>query len=43
VIYEGTSEVHQLMQAGYALDYREDGPLRMEMPAYDADYWQAEA
>jgi alkylation response protein AidB-like acyl-CoA dehydrogenase len=43
VIYEGTSEVHQLMQAGYALGYREDGPLRMEMPAYDADYWQAEA
>lgn len=43
VIYEGTSEVHQLMQAGYALGYREDGKLRMELPAYDADYWQAEA
>ncbi len=43
VIYEGTSEVHQLMQAGYALGYREDGDLRMELPAYDADYWQAEA
>ena len=24
VIYEGTSEIHQLMQAGYALGYRED-------------------
>ena len=43
VIYEGTSEVHQLMQAGYALGYREDGDLRMELPAYDAEYWQAEA
>ncbi len=43
VIYEGTSEVHQLMQAGYALGYREDGKLRKELPAYDADFWQAEA
>ncbi|KAA3644827.1 MAG: butyryl-CoA dehydrogenase [Chloroflexi bacterium] len=43
VIYEGTSEVHQLMQAGYALGYREDGELRKELPAYDAEYWQAEA
>ncbi len=43
VIYEGTSEVHQLMQAGYALGYREDGELRKELPAYDADFWQAEA
>lgn len=42
VIYEGTSEVHQLMQAGYALGYREDAPLRKEMPAYDLEYWQAE-
>jgi len=40
VIYEGTSEVHQLMQAGYALGYREDGPLRCELPAYDPDFWQ---
>jgi glutaryl-CoA dehydrogenase (non-decarboxylating) len=42
VIYEGTSEIHQLMQAGYALGYREDAPLRKEMPAYEADLWQAE-
>ncbi|MEP7293090.1 MAG: acyl-CoA dehydrogenase family protein, partial [Chloroflexota bacterium] len=28
VIYEGTSEIHQLMQADYALGYREDHPLR---------------
>ena len=43
VIYEGTSEIHQLMQAGYALGYRDDGELRCELPAYDPDFWQAEA
>jgi alkylation response protein AidB-like acyl-CoA dehydrogenase len=43
VIYEGTSEIHQLMQADYALGIREDRPLRCELPAYDADYWQAES
>ncbi len=41
VIYEGTSEIHQLMQAGYALGYREDAPLRCELPAYDPDVWQS--
>jgi alkylation response protein AidB-like acyl-CoA dehydrogenase len=40
VIYEGTSEIHQLMQAGYALGYRVDGPLRCELPAYDPKVWQ---
>lgn len=40
VIYEGTSEIHQLMQAGYALGYRQDTPLRCELPAYDSDAWQ---
>ncbi len=39
VIYEGTSEIHQLMQAGYALGYREDAVLRCELPAYNATYW----
>ena len=39
VIYEGTSEIHQLMQAGYALGYREDAPLRCELPAYDEEGW----
>jgi alkylation response protein AidB-like acyl-CoA dehydrogenase len=43
VIYEGTSEIHQLMQAGYALGYREDKALRCELPAYDPDFWQEEA
>lgn len=42
VIYEGTSEIHQLMQAGYALGYRQDRPLRCELPAYDPVVWQSE-
>lgn len=42
-IYEGTSQIHQLMQAGYALGYREDRPLRCELPPYDAAEWQREA
>ncbi len=42
VIYEGTSEIHQLVQAGYALGLRKDGPLRCELPAYDEEYWQEE-
>jgi alkylation response protein AidB-like acyl-CoA dehydrogenase len=42
VIYEGTSEIHQLIQAGYALGYRQDAPLRCELPAYDAEKWQQE-
>jgi alkylation response protein AidB-like acyl-CoA dehydrogenase len=41
VIYEGTSEIHQLMQAEYAFGFRHDRPLRCELPAYDAEYWQA--
>ena len=40
VIYEGTSEIHQLMQAGYALGYRMDTSLRCELPAYDVEKWQ---
>ncbi len=42
IIYEGTSEIHQLMQAGYALGYRADGELRCELPAYDPKAWQEE-
>jgi len=42
VIYEGTSEIHQLLQAGYALGYRQDPPLRCELPPYDARTWGAE-
>ncbi len=40
IIYEGTSEIHQLMQAGYALGYRQDGELRCELPKYDPMAWQ---
>lgn len=40
IIYEGTSEIHQLIQAGYALEYRDDPPLRCELPAFDAEAWQ---
>ncbi|MFH1085887.1 MAG: acyl-CoA dehydrogenase family protein [Chloroflexota bacterium] len=42
VIYEGSREIHQIMQAQYALGYREDRPLRCELPAYDRDAWEAE-
>ncbi|XWX04516.1 acyl-CoA dehydrogenase family protein [Aggregatilineales bacterium SYSU G02658] len=42
VIYEGTSEIHQLMQADYELGYRADKPLRCEMPAYDVEFFQGE-
>lgn len=41
-IYEGTSQIHQLMQASYLLGERKDRPIRAEMPAYDADAWLAE-
>jgi glutaryl-CoA dehydrogenase (non-decarboxylating) len=34
VIYEGTREIHKLMQADYLLGYRTDRPARCELPAY---------
>jgi glutaryl-CoA dehydrogenase (non-decarboxylating) len=40
VIYEGSSEVQTLIQAGYALGERTDKPLRCELPAYDEEVWQ---
>jgi glutaryl-CoA dehydrogenase (non-decarboxylating) len=36
VIYEGTREIHTLMQADYVLGYRSDRPTRCQLPAYDA-------
>ncbi len=42
IIYEGTSQIHQLIQAGYALGWRKDKPLRKELPPYDPDLWMAE-
>lgn len=43
VIYEGTSQIHQLLQASYALGGREDKVMRCELPAYDPELWQAES
>lgn len=40
MIYEGSSEIQTLIQAGYALGERADKPLRCELPAYDETYWQ---
>ena len=34
VIYEGTREIHKLMQADYVLGYRVDRPTRCELPAH---------
>jgi alkylation response protein AidB-like acyl-CoA dehydrogenase len=39
MIYEGSSEIQTLIQAGYALGLREDSALRCELPAYDPQYW----
>jgi len=37
VIYEGTREIHTLMQADYVLGYRQDKGLRCELPPYARD------
>ena len=39
LIYEGSSEIQSLIQAGYALGERVDKPLRCETPAYDEAFW----
>jgi glutaryl-CoA dehydrogenase (non-decarboxylating) len=36
VIYEGTREIHKLMQADYVLGYRQDKPTRCELPPHSA-------
>ncbi|PYR90881.1 MAG: butyryl-CoA dehydrogenase [Acidobacteria bacterium] len=36
VIYEGTREIHKVMQADYVLGYRQDKPTRCELPAHKA-------
>ena len=43
VIYEGTREVHTLMQADYVLGFRQDKPTRCELPAYGAGRAQVSA
>jgi hypothetical protein len=40
MIYEGSSEIQTLIQAGYALGSRMDKPLRCELPSFDAAAWQ---
>ena len=42
MIYEGSNEIQTLIQAQYALQNRRDKALRCEMPAYNAEAWQAE-
>lgn len=42
VIYEGTSQIHTLMQAAYALGSRKTKPMRCELPAYNQEAWEAE-
>jgi alkylation response protein AidB-like acyl-CoA dehydrogenase len=37
VIYEGTSQIHTLMQADYLLGYRTDKDLRMPQPAWEGE------
>lgn len=34
VIYEGTREIHTLMQADYVLGYRQDKPISKKLPAW---------
>jgi len=36
VIYEGTREIHKIMQADYVLDIRQDKATRCELPRYKA-------
>ncbi|MFD1360758.1 acyl-CoA dehydrogenase family protein [Lentibacillus salinarum] len=38
VIYEGTREIHTIMQAEYALSYRQDKPLNKMLPAWDGNH-----
>lgn len=40
IIYEGTRELQELLQADFALGNRENRPLRKELPAYDAAEWE---
>ncbi len=37
IIYEGTREVHTILQGEYALGYREDRPVKASLPPYRPD------
>jgi glutaryl-CoA dehydrogenase (non-decarboxylating) len=40
IIYEGTRELQELLQADFAFGFRENRPLRKELPAYSAEEWE---
>ncbi len=37
IIYEGTREIHTILQGEYALGYREDRPVKKSLPPYQPD------
>src|SRR5690606_38169863 len=37
--YEGTREIHQIMQGEYALGYRSDKPFRRNLPQWPFAEW----
>jgi len=37
IIYEGTREIHTVLQGEYALGYREDRPVKKSLPPYEPD------
>ncbi len=41
IIYEGTRELQELLQADFALSERENKPLRCELPAYNEAEWNS--
>ena len=41
IIYEGTRELQELLQAEFAFSERENKPLRCELPPYDEAVWNA--
>ncbi|HKB09983.1 MAG TPA: acyl-CoA dehydrogenase family protein [Vicinamibacterales bacterium] len=43
VIYEGTREIHKIMQADYLLGYRTDRPTRCDLPAYESEKLKVES
>ncbi len=40
IIYEGTRELQELLQADFALGFRQNPPLRKELPAYNPAEWE---
>ncbi len=40
IIYEGTRELQELLQADFALGVRTNPPLRRELPAYNPQEWE---